>query len=67
MPDPAAAAGGVGKCIMQRSSIVSNKLNGVLARDGAELEMTSCTVQGNGGYGVQLQVRLCMISGCVAR
>jgi hypothetical protein len=41
---------------MQRSSIVSNKLNGVLARDGAELDMTSCTVQGNGGYGVQLQV-----------
>jgi hypothetical protein len=53
----AAAVGGVGKCTLQRSSIISNKLNGVLARDGAELNMTGCSVQGNGGYGVQLQVR----------
>jgi hypothetical protein len=54
----AAGAGGVGVCKLQRSSISSNTLNGVLVRDGAELAMDECSVMGNGGYGVQLQVRL---------
>jgi hypothetical protein len=53
----AAAAGGLGRCQLQRCSISGNKLNGVLARDGAELDMAGCSIQGNGGYGVQLQVR----------
>jgi hypothetical protein len=35
-------------------SITSNKLNGVLVKDGANLTVSASDISANGGYGVQL-------------
>ncbi|WIA41027.1 hypothetical protein OEZ86_004665 [Tetradesmus obliquus] len=58
-----ALEGGIGRAKLFCSNISSNKLNGVLARDGAELDMDGCSVQGNGSYGVQLQDCAAVLSG----
>lgn len=39
---------------MSDCSITSNKLNGILVKDGAELTVSASDVSANGGYGVQL-------------
>jgi hypothetical protein len=48
------SAGDPGRCDIANCSISSNKLNGILAKDGAELTVTGSQIAGNGAYGVQL-------------
>lgn len=47
-------AGDVGRCEVSNCSITSNKLNGILVKDGADLIVSASDVSANGGYGVQL-------------
>lgn len=47
-------AGDVGRCEVSDCTITSNKLNGILVKDGAELTVSASDVCANGGYGVQL-------------
>ena len=47
-------ASGAGR--VQRCRIYSNKLDGILVRDGAAPEVSGCDVRRNGGYGATLKV-----------
>jgi hypothetical protein len=49
---------------MSGCSISDNKLNGVLARGGADVALTDSRVQRNGGFGVQLSDCSAAVSGC---
>lgn len=48
------AAGAPGRCEVSDCSITGNRLDGILARDGAEVLVRSSQLTNNGGYGVQL-------------
>jgi hypothetical protein len=47
-------AGAAGRCEVSDCTITSNKLNGILAKDGAEVVVNSSQFTDNGQYGVQL-------------
>jgi hypothetical protein len=47
-------AGAPGRCEVSDCIVTSNKLNGILAKDGAEVVVSSSQLADNGQYGVQL-------------
>lgn len=62
----------MGRCTVADSRISNNALQGVLARDGAELQVRSSTISGNGAHGMRasdtlaVDVEGCTITGNVA-